>query len=282
MRTKISLVVMFVVFVATTSLASAQDSGQKAHMICAPEDKACFEKEVMKAMEGIKASETEEDVTVEALEVFADRVHNEALRRIAKESDKDPDKRKTRKELQRRADRVLKMANRQADLRRSVNLEGCGPETWVNPKIEGFKLLPSIVQPVLNASSFPVDLADERGEVVVRQLCPGGRVTLTRVFGFMDGQRIQVRFNAVASGPNGEVASLSSPEVYMDSYYNQYEPRRYQRLWVIRFPGLESRLAQTPPLSGGTVVSPTVKPAGIPFLSLFDYRSPEERRKSEK
>ena len=181
------------------------------------------------------ATVQDELIRQRALEIEATQVAKKAEK--AKRENWSPAMKEAARELE-RADKRNASAQREAARAISrANIQGCpAGSVWVSPTVEdrAFGFLNAKVT-VVNLTTAPVNIRDMvAGFEVVRNLCPGGQMTMVKRFIMGDSYQKEVAFLAT-SYVGGKVHTAYSPVVYLSAYSLPYGPATQAVTWEIRF-----------------------------------------------
>lgn len=127
----------------------------------------------------IEASPEEQDILIRAIEIQLEEAKKKA--KASREKLDSPYMRQARKEIEEAKKAELDAEKTLAQSRQEAEISGCDPATVFVEERAGFQwTITSIVKVrVHNPYPVTVDIEDEDG-VVVRGLCPNGRVTVMR------------------------------------------------------------------------------------------------------
>ena len=137
-----------------------------------------------------------------------------------------------RKEERRTEDRQ----NKDVKVLRNADIEGCLGGVNVSEWATGGRSYQAYGKTrVINTSGVAVDIVDSyKGETAVRNLCPGGSITLFRKIDFLrDSLAVSYQYIATGKFPDGSMGTAQSPGVYLSSYQTSYQNGQSQ-IWEIR------------------------------------------------
>lgn len=170
----------------------------------------------------VSAAEAREAaIQARAAEIRAAEERKKAERDLKKISDNAD--RKARKEIENR-ERFQEQVKNAASV---AGLRGCPANTvWISPTAVGTRSYQAYSKvTVYNRSGTTIDIRDEfKGEYAVRNLCPGGVLTLFKRLGPIDPDYIYFWYVATRHDP-GEVLTYQSPQISLTRGYSQPQIR---------------------------------------------------------
>jgi hypothetical protein len=213
-----------------------------------------FEQEVQAEVEKLKSSPTEKMVSAEARRRREAKVREEALKRVTKESDKDPFVRESRKRLQRNYNAYVSGVAKIQKNTAQANLtgpscEGESASVVSDRVVQKRHLGVSMTIGVFNNTDLIWDIRVPTGRVgpAVRHLCPNSALELSFVLtslfggsGFTSSIRptqVQRRTILVATAMNDGVTMSDQKEFYL--YTGDYEVEKTDTWYLgdnARFP----------------------------------------------
>lgn len=130
-----------------------------------------------------------------------------------------PEERQARKELEKEEKKVAKAEESAEKAIDRADITGCESGTVeVHPNIAPrFTINSSIRIRVTNPEQVPIDIEDAQHGLIVRNLCPGGSLTIFRARNIADPDHMSFRFLAKAMFPDGTLAMGESRSYRLSS-----------------------------------------------------------------